>query len=449
MHRIRGDQNPDKAIIGDTYKLLSNSSYGSVLMDHSKHTHTRYMYKVKVTQMINSSNFKSLDELNNQIFEVESYKKTIIMDNPIQIGFFILQYAKLRMLGFFYDCISEYFIENSFELTETDTDSIYMAINKPSIDGCIKPTHHDIFQREIFKSCSDEENPTWFPRRCCQRHVALDGRHLGTYKCEWQGIKMVSLCSKSYIIEDADGNQKISCKGISKRNLKDPMEKFQNALHNKTTIDSNNVGFRIRKSDIYTYLQNKIGFNYFYCKREVLADGVSTKPLDITLSPWESTNLVVDKAHRPLSNLYSCKMRNGDINYHSAEQMFYHLLAKFYNQSILATKIMKSDDPIEIQAIIRKYDKLLANQFEKERIMRFIIMQKVQQVQQFRNKLYNAQDKSIIYKQMNLDKNEETFWGTTLSSRMAKVKSLSSISGNNLMGQILVEYARKFNEEPI
>ena len=57
---------------------------------------------------------------------------------------------------------------------------------------------------------------------------------------------------------------------------------------------SNNVGFRIKISDIYTYSQNKIGFNYFFCKREVLADGVSTKPLDITLSPWESTNLVVD-----------------------------------------------------------------------------------------------------------------------------------------------------------
>ena len=75
MHRIRGDQNPDKAIIGDTYKLLSNSSYGSVSMDRSNHTHTKYMYKVKVTQMINSSTFKSLEELNNEIYEVESLKK--------------------------------------------------------------------------------------------------------------------------------------------------------------------------------------------------------------------------------------------------------------------------------------------------------------------------------------------------------------------------------------
>ena len=67
-----------------------------------------------------------------------------------------------------------YVLEISFQLTKTDTDSIYMAINKSSIDGCIKPTHHDIFQRKMFKSCSDEENPTGFPRTCCQCHLALD-----------------------------------------------------------------------------------------------------------------------------------------------------------------------------------------------------------------------------------------------------------------------------------
>ena len=48
---------------------------------------------------------------------------------------------------------------------------------------------------------------------------------------------------------------------------------------------------------------------------------------------------------------------------------------------------------------------------------------------------------------MNLGKNEETFWGTPLSSRIAQVISLSSISGNNLMGQILMEYATKINQE--
>ena len=88
MHRIRGDQNPDMAIIGDTYKLLSNSSYGSVLMDRTKHTNTRYMRnKIKITKVINSPTFKSLDNLRHDLFEVETYKNSIALDNPIQIGF--------------------------------------------------------------------------------------------------------------------------------------------------------------------------------------------------------------------------------------------------------------------------------------------------------------------------------------------------------------------------
>ena len=136
--RIEGDKNPDKAIIGDTYKLLSNSSYGSILMDKSKHTNVKYLTsKAKMTKIINSPTFKAMEELNHNILEVETYKSRLTLDTPVQIGFFILQYAKLRMLEFYHDCIVKYFNPNSFELTETDTDSIYMAINKENIDEYI------------------------------------------------------------------------------------------------------------------------------------------------------------------------------------------------------------------------------------------------------------------------------------------------------------------------
>ena len=33
--------------------------------------------------------------------------------------------------------------------------------------------------------------------------------------------------------------------------------------------------------EISTYLQNKTGYGYFYCKRKVLNDGISTTHLDI------------------------------------------------------------------------------------------------------------------------------------------------------------------------
>ena len=37
---------------------------------------------------------------------------------------------------------------------------------------------------------------------------------------------------------------------------------------------------------MYTYSQEKIGFNYFYHKCKVLEDGISIIPFDICLSPW-------------------------------------------------------------------------------------------------------------------------------------------------------------------
>ena len=119
---------------------------------------------------------------------------------------------------------------------------------------------------------------------------------------------MISLCSTSYIIENEEGKQKFSCKGVSKKALTNAMEKFEETLTTKNVMSSKNIGFRINISVIHTYSQEKIGFNYFYCKRKVLEDGVTTEPLDITVSPWEEKIVVVDGIHNPLSNLYQCKL---------------------------------------------------------------------------------------------------------------------------------------------
>ena len=217
-------------------KILTNRSLvklinRSLFMDKSKHTNVKkyLMNKNKVCKFINSSSFKNMNKLGEELYEVETYKSRVSVDTPIQIGFFILQYAKLRMLEFYYDCLNIY-LKKSFELTQTDTDSIYMAINQSDLDQCISDEFKNRYQNEIFNSCSDEISPPLFPRRCCDHHVALDRRRVGIFKKEFQGSQMISLCSKSYIIQDSEGNQKISCKGISKKQLIDPMSKFRQTL---------------------------------------------------------------------------------------------------------------------------------------------------------------------------------------------------------------------------
>ena len=52
-----------------------------------------------------------------------------------------------------------------------------------------------------------------------------------------------------------------------------------------------NRGIRTKGNTMYTYRQSKIGFNYFYVKRKVIADGVSTVHMDLVLKPAKRPKL--------------------------------------------------------------------------------------------------------------------------------------------------------------
>ena len=91
------------------------------------------------------NHFYSLTELPNGYYEVE---KTINLDLPIHLGVFILNYAKLWMLEFYYDCVDKYLFHEDFEYSEMDTDSAYMAISGDSFESLIKPDLHEEFQND-------------------------------------------------------------------------------------------------------------------------------------------------------------------------------------------------------------------------------------------------------------------------------------------------------------
>ena len=92
---------------------------------------------------------------------------------------------------------------------------------------------------------------------------------------------MVSLCSKTYYVEGEDGNAKYSCKGLQKRGNTISKDTYLNVLQHKTSGSGVNKGFRLKDNAMYTYIQEKCAFSYFYPKRKVLDDGVTTRPLDI------------------------------------------------------------------------------------------------------------------------------------------------------------------------
>ena len=67
-------------------------------MDRSRHTETKYLNDEKTHAALNGKLFKKLDLVNNSLYEVELVKGQIEHKEPIIVGFFILQYRKLRML---------------------------------------------------------------------------------------------------------------------------------------------------------------------------------------------------------------------------------------------------------------------------------------------------------------------------------------------------------------
>ena len=74
-----------------------------------------------------------------ELYEVELLKSTIDHRESIIVGFFILQYAKLRMLELFYNFFDKFCDVNKFEELEMDTDSLHLALAEANLYECIQP----------------------------------------------------------------------------------------------------------------------------------------------------------------------------------------------------------------------------------------------------------------------------------------------------------------------
>ena len=137
-------------------KLLRNNSYGYQIMDRSKHAMTKFLEDKKTHKAINNQLFKRLNIVAKDLFEVELVKSTIEHCEPIIVGFFILQYAKLRMLELYYNFFDKFCDVNKFEELEMDTDSLYLALAEEDLDDCILPSKRAEWTEKRSKDCRDD-----------------------------------------------------------------------------------------------------------------------------------------------------------------------------------------------------------------------------------------------------------------------------------------------------
>ena len=214
------------------------------------------------------------------------------MDTPVVLGFCILQYAKLRMLQFYYDCIDKFIDRSDFEYCEMDTDSAYIALSD-SFERVIKPELREKFWNDYQlwfprKACSKHhymfvkcmlENKSWTMEDCCKQVNKFDQRTPGLFKEEFIGTGIISLNSKTYYCWDE--NTKSRAKGLKKCQNDLSKDIFLHVLNTTQSFTGTNRGFICRNSTLYTYQQNRAAVNYGYFKRHVLDDGKSTIPLHL------------------------------------------------------------------------------------------------------------------------------------------------------------------------
>ena len=115
-------------------KLLGNSGYGKTVTNVDRHHDVKYCTEIGTSALINNKRFRQLDVVTDDAYEIEMNKTVVKYILPLHIGFFFYQYAKLRMLQFYYDFVDRYVERPVFQYCEMDADSAYIALAGESID---------------------------------------------------------------------------------------------------------------------------------------------------------------------------------------------------------------------------------------------------------------------------------------------------------------------------
>ena len=285
--RRQGDSDPDKSIIAEMEKLFGNSYYGKTVTNKEKHTKVKYYREDRngrlLDKAISYNSFVGLTQIGSDVVEVVTTPKSIKLDLPIQVGFFVYGYAKLRMLEFYYDFMVKAFNRSDFEYCEMDTDSAYIAFSSADWKSLMKPHFRKLYDEHMANAHAldtlykPDSHFHWFPRDCCAKHSAFDKRTPGLFKVEFSGWGIVGLCSKTYFCFGSEG-EKHSSKGLQRRNQL-TKDQYLDVLLSRQSGSGINRGFRVVENRVMTYEQVRAGLSYFYPKRKVRPDGVSTTAL--------------------------------------------------------------------------------------------------------------------------------------------------------------------------
>ena len=221
--RMKGDEDPSKAIISTMAKLLGNSAFGSCITDVEKHRDVKIICRNNQSlssggnggnnassltllrrEIATRKKFKGYEALSPDLLEVTYTKDAITFTQLRQISNVIFDGSKTTMRTFIDFCFNV-LEKGTYQFMSTDTDSIYIAFkNGANFEANLNPNKRDYYEANKHRFFVTDK-------------AKYGERTPGLFKIEATGSHMVALCAKSYVVyNDASKQVKFSCKGVQK-----------------------------------------------------------------------------------------------------------------------------------------------------------------------------------------------------------------------------------------
>lgn len=273
-NNIEKRRNTNSAPMKTLYKLLNNSLYGKTCENVFKYR----VYEVHEEEeldggQINPFLYRSKNHIQfGEKFLCEMQRDSVHLDKPIQIGFTILEFAKLHMYEFIYKLRDTF--ENKVEMLYTDTDSLMIWVDHP--DGYrmlydneeIRPLL-DYSTFDYGDKATEKQSGLWSPEN--------DGKRI---------IEYVGLRSKTYAIRFEDNEEVLKNKGVMKtaqvldnnRRVKISIEHYKKAVFEGTDYRVVQNIIRSDKHKVFSREEYKIGLSSNDMKRTVLHSRKDTLP---------------------------------------------------------------------------------------------------------------------------------------------------------------------------
>ena len=248
------------------FKIMCNATYGRTLMNLRKRQNISLINDAtKLNDFVKKPNFISSKIFNENLVAVHTIKQKLYMNQPIYVGFSILDLSKYHMYNFHYGFMKNRYGSDA-ELLFTDTDSLCYDIKTEDFyqDMYTCKEQFDLSDMKIEKF-KDVKNK----------------KVVGKFKDETQGIpicEFIGLRSKMYCIKLDDDSEKKTAKGIVRNVIKNHLKhaQFEHILDSGDRMTFCMKMIHSFYHDIYTVNVTKISLSAYDDKRFIQDDGISS-----------------------------------------------------------------------------------------------------------------------------------------------------------------------------